>query len=376
MTPVVRVGQTRVAIGVGSCRETGTRIGDTVSKATRRRVTRRTPIAAALVTFALLLSALALLSTPPARAGTMGFDARPLPGSPNAELGFFKFDADPGAAVRRVLVLTNRTDKAKVIRVAPCDGLAATFGGVAYSDGDKKPQAVGGWIQLSRTSVEIPAESSVEVPFAVKVPAEVTTGVHLGGISMWEPAAATTSGSGEAGGDQATTKITMVTRMVLTVLVTTPGPAVPELNISGVTAEARPDGMYLLVSIANRGTGPTKGEGDIALEDGSFTEKIDLGDMIPDSSTDYPVKWKTDPAEGSYPATVEIRYADGEKVATWSGAVTLGSVQKKALENRLVGDPEGGLPWGLIGWIVLGVIGAGVLLLGGILLGRPRQRSA
>ncbi len=101
-----------------------------------------------------------------------------------------------------------------------------------------------------------------EVPFDVVVPGDVSSGDHLGGIALWEPAAATTNTSGETGSDKATTKITMVTRMVLTVYAVTPGPAVPELTVSQVGTEARPDGMYLIVEIANNGTGPTRGEGD------------------------------------------------------------------------------------------------------------------
>jgi hypothetical protein len=346
-----------------------------VAPGTRRPVTKHTRIAAALLACAALLTCAARL-TPLARGDTMGFDARPLPGSPSAELGFFKFDADAGASVQRVLVLTNHADKAKVIRLAACDGLAAVFGGVAYSDSGKKPQAVGSWIQLSRASVEVQPGFSVEVPFEVKVPADVSTGVHVGGVALWEPAAVTTSGSGEGGGDKATTKITMVTRMVLTVFVTTPGPAVPELTISGVKAEARPDGMYVLVAIANDGTGPTSGEGTISMPSEGFQQPIALADMVPTSSTGYPIKWKTDPAAGTYQAEVEIRYADGSKVAKWSGEFTVAGKNLAELKDRLVGGTTGGTPWELIGWVILGVLGAVIFLLAGILLGRLQQRSA
>lgn len=361
--------------GSKGSRATGTTIGDTVKQETRRIVTTHLAIAFALLAFVALPMSL-VLSPQLAHADTMGFDARPLPGSPNAELGFFKFDADAGATVQRVLVLTNHADKAKVIRVAACDGLAAVFGGVAYSDSGKKPQAVGSWIQLPRTSVEVPAGSSVSVPFEVKVPADVTTGVHVGGLAVWEPAAATTSGSGEGGGDKASTKITMVTRMVLTVYVTTPGPAVPELTISGVKAEARPDGMYLLVAVANDGTGPTSGEGTLAVPSENFQQPIALGDMVPTASTGYPVKWKTDPAQGTYQAEAQIRYAGGTKVANWSGSFIVGDAEMKTLEDRLVGGTTGGLPWELIGWVILSMLGAVIFLLSGILLGRLQQCSA
>jgi hypothetical protein len=339
-----------------------------VARETRTATVKRAPITAAILASAALLAILLLLAAAPsAQADTMGFDAQPQPGSPNADLGFFKFDADPGASVQRVLVLTNRSDEAKVIRIAGCDGLAAVFGGVAYSESGKKPQAVGSWIDLSSTSVEVPAGSSVEVPFAVNVPSDVTTGVHLGGVALWEPAAATTSGTGEGGEDAATTKITMVTRMVLTVFVTTPGPAVPSLTISGVKAEARPDGMYLLVAIANDGTAPTKGEGTLSIPGESFQEPIALGDMVPASSTGYPVKWKTDPAEGTYDAEVAIRYEDGAEVAHWKGSFIVGQAEANDLVDRLVtpdtpGDSRPWLMYGLIGGLVLVVLVMGFAL--------------
>ncbi len=240
---------------------------------TRRPGKRRLSITAVLPILVALMTALPMMAAPLAHADTMGFDARPLPGSPNAELGFFKFDAGAGESVQRVLVLTNRTDKAKTIRVAPCDGLAAVFGGVAYSDSGKAPHAVGSWVKLSQTSVEVGAGSSVQVPFEVSVPADVTSGEHLGGIAVWEPAAATTTGSGEADSNAASTKITTVTRMVITVFVTTPGPAVPDLTISGVKAQARPDGMYMLVAIANEGTAATSGQGSITLQTKGFSRR-------------------------------------------------------------------------------------------------------
>ena len=301
----------------------------------------------------------------------MGFDARPLPGSPNAELGFFKFDAKAGESVQRVVVITNHTDKAKIVSVAPVDGLAAVFGGVAYSESAATPEAVGGWIKLSSTKVDVPPNSSVRVPFDVTVPADVTSGLHLGGIALWEPAAATTSGSGDGSGDEATTKITMVTRMVLTVHVTTPGPAVPNLTISGVKTEARPDGMYLIVGIANDGTAPTSGEGTVSLPAETFQQEIALGDMIPASNTGYPVKWKTDPIAGDYDGQVEIRYEDGTKVATWSGKVTVADTEVAELENRLVAPDEpssagGGTPWlmyGLVAGLIVIVLVMGFALL-------------
>ena len=136
---------------------------------------------------ALAVLLVSLVAAPPAVADSMGFDARPSPGSPNAELGFFKIDAQPGAALQRIVVITNRTTKTKVIDLAACDGAAAVYGGVAYSDNAKKPSAVGSWIKLSSVQVDVPPNTSVQVPFEISVPADATSGTHLGGISMWSP---------------------------------------------------------------------------------------------------------------------------------------------------------------------------------------------
>ena len=345
------------------------------------RTTSPTWPARAVAAFALcvaLTAALTVLSAPLARAASIGFDAQPLPGSPNAALGFFKFDAAAGTAVPRVLVITNRSAKTKVVGVAACDGISAVFGGVAYSASDAKPSAVGSWIDLSRTSVTIPAGASVELPFVVKVPAGVTSGIHLGGIALWEPAAATTNASGGNGNAKATTKITMVTRTVISVLVTTPGPAVPELTITGVKAEARPDGMYMLVTLTSNGTAPASGEGTISLPSDNFQKPISLGDMVPQSTTAYPVLWKTDPVAGTYQTQVSIPYADGTKIAAWSGNLTVAGPALNELKNRLVAPAGTGaaekrpfLLYGMVGGLILIV-----LIMGFALLRRRRPHPA
>jgi len=140
-----------------------------------------------------------------------------------------------------------------------------------------------------------------------------------------------------------------------------------------VKAEARPDGMYVLVAIANDGTAPTSGEGTISMPSESFQQPIALGDMVPMASTGYPIKWKTDPAAGTYQAEVEIRYADGSKVAKWSGSFTVADKNLAELKDRAVAGEKplaeplaAGRPWlmyGLIGGLVLVVIIMGFALL-------------
>ncbi len=99
--------------------------------------------------------------------------------------------------------------------------------------------------------------------------------------------------------------------------------------------------------------------------------------MIPQSSTRYPVKWKTDPAEGTYQAQVQIHYDDDTKLATWSGDFTVEKGDMDELADRLVPTGEqaaaSSTPWlmyGLIGGLV--VI---VLIMGFALLRRRRPEA-
>ena len=333
----------------------------------------RAAVALAVVT---AVTAVALVSAPLAHAASLGFQAQPQPGSPNAELGYFKFDAAAGSTVQRVLVVTNQTDKVKVLRVAACDGLSALYGGVAYSSSTKAPKGVGTWIQLPVAKISVPAKSSVNVPFAIAVPADVTSGVHLGGIALWEPAAATTN-AGSKSGSKASTQITMVTRMVMSVVVTTPGPAVPDLKITGVTPQARPDGMYMLVALSSDGTAPASGNGTITMTGQNFQKSINLGAMVPQSGTSYPVLWKADPAAGTYPVEVAIHYDNDTKVASWSGNLNVSGSALKDLTDRYVG-PAGNSAGGSTPWLMYALVGglALIVLFMGFLLLRRRRPEA
>ncbi len=350
------------------------RSADTAARTSTGTKAKRGPIAVTLVAFALLVLVIGLLVAQPALADVTGFDARPLPGSPNAELGYFKFDGDPGAAVDRVVVITNLSGSAKVVRLAPCDGLAGVFGGVTYSESDKDTLAVGSWIRLSTDTVEIPAGASVEVPFTVRVPSDVSSGLHLGGIAMWEPAAATTSGSSSGDGTGASVVITSVTRVVLTVLVNTPGPSAAVLTVGAVRPDVRSDGVYLLIPITNTGTGATKGQGTISIGSDGMQQTFDVGDMIPGSSTDYPVKWKADPKQGAYQTDVRLSYGKTGQVAQWSGPVTIGEAEVEspwAAPEASQQAAPGGQNWMLYG----GWAFAGILVLAAGALGIHRLRG-
>jgi hypothetical protein len=180
---------------------------------------------------------------------------------------------------------------------------------------------------------------------------------------------------GAAAGDQAGASVKVQSRRVIGVQVNLPGPAEPELVITGVTPVARPDGLYLEMAIENRGGGMTKGEGDITLASDNFTQSFSVDTFVPGTSIAYPLKWTDKAFDGDHPTHVELRY--GDRVAVWDGKFKVGEAVKEEQANRQVGlsardGDSSGFP-------MLPVAGGAVLalvLLGGVFALGRRSREA
>jgi hypothetical protein len=299
------------------------------------------------------------------------FGAAPAAGSTGGQ-GYFRFSAERGATIRDVLVVSNLTGTARVFRVAPCDGESAVFGGLAFTQNDQPTRKAGSWIALSSSSVTVPPNATARLPFDVRVAPGTASGVHVGGIAVWEPSAAVAATS--SAGPLLNTTVVTVTRIVVPVWVTTPGPAVPAIGIDGVGVQARPDGMYLIVGLASNGTTPASGEGTITVAGEGFRKTFSLMTMVPESSTGYPIGWKVGPAAGTYRADVELRYGDGARVARWSGPFTVAAADVAQEGDRVPGLQRDRLNWALL-LSALAATGVALLVVLGILVWVLRRRA-
>lgn len=316
--------------------------------------------------FAVLL-VLAPLTGAAAAVPEMRFSVRPDPEGSLSEGGdYFVMKAAPGAVVRDALELSNPTQRPVTVRLAAVDAATAQMGGVDYSPSDARPQSAGTWIDLGKASVRVPAGAVELVPFEVSVPEDAPSGVNLAGVAVWTPMS--NDENQDEGLDAA---MEVHTRRVVAVQVELPGPREPVLVIDGVSAVARPDGMYLQVDIRNEGHGFAEGEGTIELEEGAFSYPFPLDKVVPGTSVGYPIRWRDDaPPDGSYPASVEIVY--GSDVAEWEGTVAVGGAVREQLADRGIGE-VGKFPMlpALAGALALAGAGAAALL-----LRRRRRRPA
>lgn len=327
---------------------------------------------------ALILACATLLLAPSVGNASQENDAKflaePADGSSTEPRGsYFVVAASPGGEFSQSVALRNDSPGPLDLRLAAVDAGTAQRGGTSFGLESETPSRAGAWVVLERTALTLAAGESTLVGFKVTVPADATSGVHLAGISVLSPTKAATA---DGTGTQAGAAITVQSRRVIAVQVDLPGPADPELVITGVAPVARPDGLYLEVAVDNRGRGLTKGEGDLTLPGDNFASPLSIETFVPGTSIAYPVKWGDSVPDGERDAHVEIRY--GDRVAVWDGKFRVGEDVRDELANRQVDPPaptrsSGGFPVLLV---LGGVVGAMVLLGGGIVLGRRSKEDS
>jgi hypothetical protein len=150
---------------------------------------------------ALLLAAVALIGG----AGQAVADETPAPQQRTVGLGTagpegldgrtsFVFAIKPGESVKdRVAVLNYTTDPLPV-RIYSADGFTTEAGALDIAAESVKRSDVGRWASLEPRTVTIPARKKLSdppavrlVPFTVKVPADATTGDHIGAVVVSLP---------------------------------------------------------------------------------------------------------------------------------------------------------------------------------------------
>lgn len=333
------------------------------------------PAAVAALAALVALLVLVVAGTAAAQEADDSFVAEPVPGSQMApDGGYFLLDASPGEQVRQSIGLRNDDDEALELRLGAVDATTGQLGGVSYGLTDDTVERTGAWITLERSTVTLEPGASAIVAFTVTVPDDARSGTHLAGLSIAAPARG--QDDAESGEGQAGASVDVQTRRVIAVQVDLPGPARPELVVGGVTAEARPDGLYLEIDIENRGGALTTADGSITVGD-DFEHAFSVDTFVPGTSIGYPVKWTGEAVEGEHEASVELRY--GDETVTWSGTFEVGEDTLEELGQRQVAPPAPNGDSSGSALPVTAIVGAlaavAALLFGGVYMIRRRRRS-
>jgi hypothetical protein len=94
----------------------------------------------------------------------------------------YSYTVDPGGEIADALVVANTSKTPLTLGVYAADGFTTSDGRVDLLTDDAKSTGVGAWVHTPNAQVTIQPGKSLQVPFALAVPAGATPGDHLGGI--------------------------------------------------------------------------------------------------------------------------------------------------------------------------------------------------
>lgn len=158
----------------------------------RRRGRQRTMYTRALLTG--LLSALAWsyfsapsvagVAGPMARQeeSTLTWSVRPTPTAEQPERPNFSYDLEPGTTVRDSIRVRNFDGEPLSLDIYASDALTTPNGALDLLPAGEEPTGVGAWIVLEESTIEVPSQEFVDVPFTMTVPDGAEPGDHTGGI--------------------------------------------------------------------------------------------------------------------------------------------------------------------------------------------------
>ncbi|MFE4464932.1 WxL protein peptidoglycan domain-containing protein [Oerskovia sp. NPDC056781] len=214
--------------------------GATTSPTARRGSRRATAAGAVLLAACLLTGVLAApasafaATADPATRTTWAVEPATADG-PDGRVSF-RLTVDPGGLASDHVTVTNFSDHPATFDVYASDGVVTADGQFDLLPAGTTPVDGGAWITLGEGDaagptqrVEVPAESSVTVPFAVAVPADATPGDHPAGVVA---ALARPEGDGSA--------VMFDTRVGARVHLRVAGDLVPALALTDVRATYEP----------------------------------------------------------------------------------------------------------------------------------------
>ena len=247
-----------------------------------------------------------------------------------ASQSYFIFDLHPGATTTSQVRVVNTGDATGTVHLYAVDATTGQTSGTVFRTRQDPRQDAGAWIALDAADLTLqPGEGQV-VAFTVSVPADVRPGQHVGGI-VAENATSHTSAAPPAGGRAAGFQITVQNLTILAVQVNLPGPAVEQLDVTGIQAGGGQGYQTVLVGLRNRGTGLIKPAGTLTLTDTTGQEvqhlRLTLDTVLPDTTIQYPVAVARQAlGAGTYHATLDLTYG-AHGVTHYAGDLTITPAQ-------------------------------------------------
>jgi hypothetical protein len=288
-------------------------------------------------------------------------------------LSYFKLRARAGSLARAgVVELRNPSSRRLRVVLSPVDGETLGTLGSGYAPPGSRAHRSTLWLRVERRAVVLAPRASATVPVSSIVPALAKPGDYLSGVSI--EALDQRSRAVKRRG----VSIASVSRYVIGVEVSIPGPRHPLIRFTGARIQRQPGGLTFQLLARNPGNVVLQGVyGHVRITRAGHTvvsRPIGSGTFVTQTHIAYPVNAFSEAAkEGArYRITAWMRYQGG--IARLDTGVTFGHRQAAIQKQYAHGHsaPGGGTAW----WKIAGVVAAVLYgLFTTILLLRRRSRE-
>lgn len=131
-----------------------------------------------------LLTALAGvgLAAPAQAADDVTWTVRTAANTYGADRSSFSYSVNAGGQIKDAMIVANRGKTPVTLAVYAADGFTTDTGQLNLLTAGEKSAGIGAWVRAEQTTLALKPGQTVEVPFALSVPANATPGDHVGGI--------------------------------------------------------------------------------------------------------------------------------------------------------------------------------------------------
>lgn len=274
----------------------------------------------------LLVAALVATAAAPAHAAP-SFALKPVG---HASLGYFRYQAAPGAQFTGAVRVINVGDEPGTVELGAVDATTGATTGAVYAGLGDRAADVGAWLTLDTQRVALGPGDERVVAFRADVPADARRGDHLGGIVARPATTRTAAGRSD---QEHAFRVDVVDQSIVAVQATLPGPARALLALRGVEAGGNPGYQTLTLAISNPGERMARGRGLVVVRaEGRelWRQRFAIDTFLPRTRIAYPLVVRDAPlAPGAYRAEVTLEVTGGERSTTvLPFTVTSGDVEQ------------------------------------------------
>jgi hypothetical protein len=193
-----------------------------------------------------LLGLVSLAAVGPAAAvqhGTLGIQ-------PSNGSDFFHLSLYPGAATDVTAIVSNSTNTPVTLPIYPVDAQSSPEGAFVFASQSDIAIGTGAWMRLDTAQITVPANSEIEVPFRLSVPATTPPGDYVGGLIIQAPLV---EGETSAVGGDTALRMDVIQRLGVRVYLNVAGTALKSLELGELTWNQTAESLTFTLPVSNTG---------------------------------------------------------------------------------------------------------------------------